>query len=102
MPDTLEAEVLEIDGSPPPAPAEPRADRGGPAWKSMQGRVLKLDRRWWPLWVLLGIVALVLLLTVGVVVGVLVLIGRIVGSFLRLLTGGGGTRRGSGLSRRSL
>ena len=53
MPETIEAEVLEIDGSPPP---EPQVQEPEPAWKSMRGKVLRLDRRWWPLWVLLGLV----------------------------------------------
>jgi hypothetical protein len=45
----------------------------------------KLDRRWWPLWVLLGMVLLFLVLTVGVVVGIVFVILRAVQGFFRML-----------------
>jgi hypothetical protein len=101
VPDTLEAEVLEIDGSPPPPPQpEPEAPRHDDPWQAMRGRVVKLDRRWWPLWVLLGIVAVALALTVGVVVAAGVIVLKVIGGVLRLLTGtGGGSRPGTSLSR---
>lgn len=100
VPDTIEAEVLEIDGSPPPAPRDPEAPRREEPWQAMRGKVLRLDRRWWPLWVLLGILALVLALTVGVVVAAVVVALKIVGGVLRFLTGaGGGGRTGTSLSR---
>ncbi|NQX01610.1 hypothetical protein HQ447_13205 [bacterium] len=75
---TLEVEVLEIDGAAPPAPAE--TSRNPPPrrpWQAWQGRILKLDRRWWPLWVVLGAVAVFLVLTVGVVIGLLAVIYKI-------------------------
>ncbi|WP_193214160.1 hypothetical protein [Luteolibacter marinus] len=102
MPDTIEAEVLEIDGSPPPDPRreQPESRAGNSAWQSMQGRVLRLDRRWWPLWVLLGIVAFALLMTVGVLVAILVVVAKVVGGILRLFTGGGGA--GTSISTRSV
>jgi hypothetical protein len=63
-------------------PHEPARD-----WQKWQGRIKKLDGRWWPLWVLLGAVAVVLLLTVGVVFGILFLIFSIVRGFIRALVG---------------
>ena len=100
MPDTIEAEVLEIDGSPPANPPEPEAaPRRDDPWQAMRGRVIKLDRRWWPLWVLLGIVALVLALTVGVVVAAVVIVLKLIGGVLRFLTGAGGGGSGTSLSR---
>jgi hypothetical protein len=104
VPDTIEAEVLEIDGKQPPAPhqPEPEAPRRDDPWQAMRGRVIKLDRRWWPLWVLLGIVALTLALTLGVVVAAVVIVFKIVGGVLRFLiggAGGGGNRAGTSLSR---
>ncbi|MCW1923220.1 hypothetical protein OKA05_11705 [Luteolibacter arcticus] len=100
MPDTIEAEVLEIDGSPPPTPNDPEHTRRQDPWQAMRGRVVNLDRRWWPLWVLLGIVALGLILTVGVVIGAVVIVLKIVGGVLRfLIGGGGGSRAGISLSR---
>ena len=87
----IEVEVVEIDGVPADtmAPAgrrdlrEPAVEHGGSTqeagrqpWHPWQGRVRTLDSRWWPLWLLLGIIALVLLLTVGVVLAVVFLIVR--------------------------
>ena len=59
MPETLEAEVIAIDGKPPeptPEPRDPRRTQGHRAFHGFRGRVVKLDRRWWPLWLLLGLV----------------------------------------------
>jgi hypothetical protein len=101
VPDTLEAEVLEIDGSPAPPPSrQVPPQRAADAWSSMRGRVLRLDRRWWPLWVLLGIVALGLFAVVACFVAVFVVIAKVFGGILRFLAGGG-ARPGTGLSRRS-
>src|SRR5690606_10150263 len=63
VPETIEAEVIEIDGAPPPEPP-PRPDSGGkaPDWSAWKSRALTLDRRWWPLWVLLGILLVGVLL----------------------------------------
>jgi hypothetical protein len=73
VPDTLEAEVLEIDGSPPPPQPEPEAPRRDDPWQAMRGRV---------------------------VVAAVVIVLRVIGGFLRLLTGaGGGGRTGTSLSR---
>ncbi|HEY1122023.1 MAG TPA: hypothetical protein VGE67_10500 [Haloferula sp.] len=101
MPDTIEAEVLEIDGKQPPPPHQPEPIRRDDPWQAMRGRVVKLDRRWWPVWVVLGIIALVLALTVGVVVAAVVIVFKIIGGVLRLLlgVGGGGSRPGTSLSR---
>ena len=104
MPETIEAEVLEIDGSPPPAPdpQEPRSREGtGTPWDSLRGKVVTLDRRWWPLWVLLGVIALGLVLTVGVLVAVVVIVAKIVGGILRFVLGPSSRSSGSSLSRRS-
>jgi len=103
VPDTIEAEVLEIDGSPPlpPARAPEPAKRGrDQAWQAMLGRVLQLDRRWWPLWVLLGIVALILFAVVACFVAVFVVVAKLLGTILRFLTGSASARPGSTLSRR--
>ena len=103
MPDPIEVEVLEIDGKLPPPPHQPEPPRRDDPWQAMRGRVIKLDRRWWPLWVVLGIVALALALTLGVVVAAVVIVFKIVGGVLRLLigggAGGGASRTGTSLSR---
>lgn len=100
MPETIEADVLEIDGSPPPDSPVPRHEaEPEPAWKSMQGRVLKLDRRWWPLWVLLGILVFGFAVVFGLIFAVFWTVVKIIGAILRFLVGGSPRRGGSSLSR---
>jgi uncharacterized membrane protein len=103
VPDTIEAEVLEIDGAPPPAHQgqEPQENERSRSWKALQGKVLRLDRRWWPLWVLLGIVAFVVIMLIGSVVALFVVVAKVLGGILRFLTGGGSARGNSGLSRQA-
>ncbi len=88
-PQAIEVEVVEIDGLAPAVRAEPVPDpQARPEWQDWQKwqhRMLKLDSRWWPLWVLLGTIAVFLLLTVGVVVGIVFVIYRIIAGFLRAL-----------------
>jgi hypothetical protein len=81
----IEVEVVEIDGEAPIItrsqddridPDEGSAFGGWRNTSQWQGRVRRLDSRWWPLWVLLGIIALILLLTLGVVFAVIYLIIR--------------------------
>jgi len=87
-PQAIEVEVLEIDGAAPPAQVETgREAQSRQPWENWQGRVRQLDARWWPLWLFLGIIALALMLTVGVVLGVIFLIFRIIRGFLRMLVG---------------
>ncbi len=88
----IEVEVLEIDGVAPVAKA-PAADENPQSggdwqdWRKWQGRVRRLDGRWWPLWVFLGVIALALLLTVGLVLGVVYLIVRFCVNVIRALLG---------------
>ena len=95
--ETIEVEVVEIDGIAPVPVSAPHEDdstaeraRGGGDWndwRNWQGRVRTLDMRWWPLWVFLGIILLALLASVGVVVGIFYVIYRIIIGFLRALVG---------------
>ena len=96
MPETIEAEVLEIDGSPPPPPREAEPE---PAWKSFPGKVFRLDRRWWPLWLLLGIVVFAFVAVFSLVFGAVMLVAKTVGAILRFLFGGSTPRGGGGLAR---
>lgn len=88
-PQAIEVEIVEIDGmAPPPSLAKGREEvpqwSGSPdPWRGWQGRIRTLDARWWPLWLFLGIVALALMLTLGVVIGAVWLIFRIVTGFFR-------------------
>ena len=82
----IEVEVVEIDGVAPVA-GKPRVDETPPRgdwqdWRQWRGQVRRLDSRWWPLWVILGIIALALILTVGLVLGVVFLI---VATLMKLL-----------------
>lgn len=88
-PQAIEVEVVEIDGLAPapraePVP-EPQTRPEWQDWQKWQRRMLKLDSRWWPVWVILGTIAVFLLLTVGVVVGIVFVIYRIIAGFLRVL-----------------
>ncbi len=105
MPETIEAEVLEIDGQrpvPPPTREDKSRthDHARNAWSSLQGRVLRLDRRWWPLWVVLGIFVVVVLGVLACVAAVVFTAFRILGGIVRLLTGSGRTASGGSLVRR--
>ncbi len=96
VPETIEAEVLEIDGSPPPAP---QVQEPEPAWKAMRGKVLRLDRRWWPLWVLLGVVVFAVVAVLGLLFGVVLLVTKLTGWILRPFFGSPARRGGATLSR---
>jgi hypothetical protein len=89
--DPIEMEVLAIDDAAPPNPKPQSTPEPDPAWRQWQGRVKRLDARWWPLWVILGAIVVFLVLTVGVVFGAILLIVKMVsgllGSLVRLLTG---------------
>jgi hypothetical protein len=78
----IEVEVLEIDGIAPVVAQERSAEspqqRGEwQDWRQWQGRVRRLDSRWWPLWLFLGIIAVGLALTVGLVIAVGLVILRV-------------------------
>lgn len=67
---TLEAEVVEIDGvAVEPRPVREESGKGAPwaQWGNWQGQVKRLDARWWPLWAVLGFIALVLFVAIGMV-----------------------------------
>ncbi|MEX1113760.1 MAG: hypothetical protein WEB53_00825 [Akkermansiaceae bacterium] len=85
----IEVEVVEIDGAAPPATFERREEvppaRQWQDWQPWQGRVRRLDSRWWPLWVFLGVIAVFLLLTVGVFLGIILVIFRILRRLIRAL-----------------
>jgi hypothetical protein len=101
----IEVEVVEIDGAAPivaQSRSRPRTDTDmdfddeasptsqgfrGRDWQQWQGRIRTLNSRWWPLWVLLGIIAVFLLLTLGVVIAAIYLVLRVIRKILRLITG---------------
>jgi hypothetical protein len=85
----IEVEVVEIDGVTPVAP-ETRSDdpprrADWQDWRQWRGQVRRLDSRWWPLWVILGFIAMALFLTVGLVIIVIFLIIRLVMNLMRAI-----------------
>lgn len=93
-PQEIEVEVLEFtDLARPPAPRleeETSAATGGspfPDFRQWGGRVKTLDMRWWPLWLLLGIIATALIATLGLVALVFFLIVKILRGIWRALGG---------------
>lgn len=85
----LEAEVVEIDG----VAVEPRPEvdasggRGqrsrGVDWQSWQGKIRVLDKRWMPLWIVLGFIAVILFVIVGLLFAVFAFFYWIVKTMLR-------------------
>ena len=88
-PQAIEVEVVEIDGVAPLARHESREEapqrQQWQDWQQWQGKIRTLDSRWWPLWVVLGTVAVLLLLTFGVVIGFVFLVFKIISAFLRAI-----------------
>ena len=83
----IEAEVVEIDGvavEPRPARREAPRTRGRVDWTTWQGRVKRLDARWWPLWLVLGAIVLAIAVAVGMCFAVVFVAWRI---FKGLLNG---------------
>jgi hypothetical protein len=84
---TIEVEIVEIDGiavESRPVGGEAPNKRGRVDWTQWQGRVKRIDARWWPLWLMLGIIVLVLAAVVGICVAVVFVAWRI---FKGLLNG---------------
>ena len=86
----IEVEVVEIDGAAPAAKFSPREPEPSPArdwqkWLKRLSWMRQLDRRWWPLWVVLASIGMVLLLTVGLVVGVIWVIFRVLSGMVRAI-----------------
>jgi len=52
-------------------------------WQGWQGKIRVLDKRWTPLWIVLGVIAVILLLTVGLLVAVLAIIFWVMKTILR-------------------
>ncbi|MES2476630.1 MAG: hypothetical protein V4640_12675 [Verrucomicrobiota bacterium] len=84
----IEVEVLEVDGiTVPPRPEVKDAPHQSGPWSQWQGQVTRLDSRWWPLWVILGVLGVALLLTFGLVLGVIYLVFRVIFGIARLIFG---------------
>lgn len=86
-PQSIEVEVLEIDGGVPPATVSGWDDSppSPPDSVSWQGAVRTLDRRWWPLWIFLGIAVVSLMIAVGLVLAILFMIFKLLSGIVRLI-----------------
>ena len=85
----IEVEVVEIENSAPlPArattPAAPH-EFARHDWRQWRGKVMQLSGWWWPVWLILGIVAFALLATVGMVIGLIVAVFLVCRSLVRAL-----------------
>lgn len=93
-PQAIEVEIVEIDGiaasakfDNPDASALDSSGREQPRWKQWSGRVYQLDRRWWPLWMILGVIVVFLLLTVGLFLGIISVIFLVLRGIARAIFG---------------
>lgn len=100
----IEAEVIEIDGK-APLPPGPGTRPGSPSrrdsddadetgaghpwtsWQRWPGQVRSISPWWWPVLIVAGGILLGLLLTLGLIVGALFVIFRILRAVLRALFG---------------
>lgn len=85
---TIEAEVIEIDGvAVQPRPMREESAKGAPwaRWGDWQGQVKRLDLRWWPLWAVLGAIALVAVVAVGMCFAVIFVTWQIFKAILRAI-----------------
>lgn len=86
----IEVEVVEIDGAAPATKFPPREEVPAPSqgwqkWLKRLAWIRHLDRRWWPLWAILGTIGVFLLLTIGIVIGVILVIFRILSGMVRAI-----------------
>lgn len=87
----MDVEVLDVDDRLPSlrevgrTNANPSRQAASPPWSNWGGIIRRLDSRWWPLWVLLGVLALALLLTIGLVIGIILVALRLTNRLLRAL-----------------
>ena len=86
-PQSIEVEVVEIDGGMPPATVAGWDDSlpSQPDSVCWQGAVRTLDRRWWPLWIFLGIGVVSLLVAVGLLLALLFMIFKLFSRIVRLI-----------------
>lgn len=78
----IEVEVVAIDDV-APVVRDPEYSQSPPPWQNWRGRSLKLDGFWWPLWVVLGVIALFLAMTVGLVFGAIYITLRMLRGIIR-------------------
>lgn len=85
----IEVEVVEVENTLPAAGRQaardvpPSTERR--EWRHWQGRVRRIDARWWPLWVIPGIVILGLAALAGAVIGLMMLVFVLIRWLFRIL-----------------
>ena len=97
---SIEVEVVEIDGATQPATSTRQKPAPPPRqWQNLHGRIRMLNNRWWPLWVILGLVVFAFVAVFGLIFGVFLIVAKVIGAILRFLFGSSSPRSGSDLSR---
>lgn len=85
--EVVEVEVVEIDGiavDPRPEKDVETEVRGRRVvWGNWQGQVRRLDRRWMPLWIALGVVFGAVILVFGVLIAMVVVVFLVLRAILR-------------------
>ena len=85
----IEVEVVEVENTLPASRAEParEAPPGGDwrEWRQWQGRVRRIDTRWWPRWGIPGIIVRGLAAVAGAAIGLVVLVFVLVRALIRML-----------------
>lgn len=84
---TIEAEVVEIDGIAvdPRANPKPTGKQNRVDWRAWQGKIRTLDARWWPLWVVLGFILLTFAVAIGMCALVFFVCYKLVMGFFQAL-----------------
>ncbi len=93
----IEVEVLEIDGVKQDSRIDDEArgrseQRQVPPWAGWHGKVRGLDRRWWPLWVVVGMLLAFFAVVAGVAAMAAMFVVRMAGGLVKALRGGGSGR----------
>lgn len=83
---TLEADIVEIDGRAVEA-GKASSARGWSDWQGYGQKVMTLNPKWMPLWIVLGFVLLVIAVAVGMILAVLYGFYRILRGFVGMLGG---------------
>jgi len=85
----IEVEIVEIDGVPPHSISGPHnnvaATHRPQDWGNFRYKISKFDKRWWPLWAIVGVITFSLLLAGGLLFGIIILVLQFVRKLLQAI-----------------
>ena len=85
----IEVEIVEINEVSPHSISgsidDEAASRRPRDWGNIRCKIRKFDKRWWPLWAIVGVIAFLLLLAGGLLFGIVILVLRFVRELLRVI-----------------